>query len=72
MAILMASTFVQETELPNKVRDALRNSTGFSSTEAAIKANLRVEYPFPVGPYGRLFRLDEDDDYLDSTYRTLW
>jgi hypothetical protein len=72
MAILIASTFVRETELLNKVRDALRNLTGFSSTEAAIKANLPVDYPFPVGPHGRLFRLDDDKDFLDPTYRSIW
>lgn len=72
MAILFASTFVQESELLGRVRGALRNLTGFYSTETQVKANLRVDYPFPVGPNGRLFRLDADEDYLDSTYQSIW
>jgi len=72
VAILFPSTFGIETELLSGVRGALRNLTGFESTAAAIKANLPVEYPFPVGPNGMLFRLNADNDDLDPTYKFIW
>ncbi len=72
MATLIASTFVQESELLGRVRDALRNLTGFHGTETQVKANLRVDYPFPVGPNGRLFRLDKEEDFLATDYQAIW